>query len=131
MDTFHFSNEEISNNGWCEKEGTDHFGKPVYKRFYHMRSNPLKQDSDGDNWSDPYEINVSKTDPMKADTDDDGIIDNEDKYPLSMQPSFMSTLKKMEKIVDEFKSSIKIASSHSFLSLSNSSIKNNIFSIIE
>ena len=100
-------NEEISNNGWCEKEGTDHFGKPVYKRFYHMRSNPLKQDSDGDNWSDPYEINVSKTDPMKADTDDDGIIDNEDKYPLSMQPSFMSTLKKMEKIVDEFKSSIK------------------------
>ena len=45
-------NEEISNNGWCEKEGTDHFGKPVYKRFYHMRSNPLKQDSDGDGIND-------------------------------------------------------------------------------
>lgn len=47
-----------------------------------LNSDPTKADSDGDNWSDPYEINVSKTDPMQDDTDGDGAIDSRDCKPL-------------------------------------------------
>ena len=99
-------NEEISNNGWCEKEGKDHYGNRIYKRYHHMNSDPTKQDSDGDGWSDSYEVKTSKTNPLKADTDDDGIIDKEDNYPLSPLFPFVQALKKIKKIVDEFKSSI-------------------------
>ena len=77
-----YDNVEISKDGWCSKEGTDHFWNTVWKRYYSMNSDPTKQDSDGDNWRDPYEINVSKTDPIQADTDKDGAIDSRDKAPL-------------------------------------------------
>lgn len=40
-------------------------------------------DTDGDGWSDLYELWTSKTDPELADTDGDGIIDSEDPEPLN------------------------------------------------
>ena len=74
-------NEEISNNGWCEKEGKDHYGNRIYKRYHHMNSDPTSKDSDGD------EIN-----------------DKEDLHPLSpYKLPFIDALKKMEKYVDEAK----------------------------
>ena len=47
-----------------------------------MHSIPTKQDSDGDNWIDSYEINISKTDPLEIDTDKDGTDDYLDDFPL-------------------------------------------------
>lgn len=39
-------------------------------------------DTDGDGLSDGDEVNTYKTNPLLADTDDDGIKDNADQYPL-------------------------------------------------
>ena len=47
-----------------------------------LNSDPTNPDSDGDNCSDPYEINVSKTDPLEIDTDKDGMDDYLDDFPL-------------------------------------------------
>lgn len=55
-------NEEISNNGWCEKEGKDHYGNRIYKRYHHMNSDPTKHDSDGDGYFD-------KNDPRPDESD--------------------------------------------------------------
>ncbi|MBD3673410.1 MAG: hypothetical protein HUJ26_07775 [Planctomycetaceae bacterium] len=44
--------------------------------------NPLIADSDGDTLVDGLEVNVLGTSPCLADTDDDGIPDNEDPTPL-------------------------------------------------
>lgn len=44
---------------------------------YH-NTNSLSKDSDGDTLSDPDEICVYKTDPLNADSDNDGIPDNQD-----------------------------------------------------
>ena len=50
-------------------------------------SSPLLQDTDGDGWSDAYEVNVSKTDPTSIDTDGDTIIDSLDNCPLIPNPA--------------------------------------------
>ena len=47
-----------------------------------LGSSDLLIDTDGDGWSDFYEINVSHTDPNNPDTDGDGVIDSLDKAPL-------------------------------------------------
>jgi outer membrane protein OmpA-like peptidoglycan-associated protein len=39
------------------------------------KTNPLKEDTDGDNLSDGLEVNQYKTDPLKADTDGDALND--------------------------------------------------------
>ncbi|MCR5478737.1 MAG: hypothetical protein K6F27_02610, partial [Ruminococcus sp.] len=52
-----YDNVEISKDGWCSKEGTDHFGNTVWKRYYSMNSDPTKQDSDGDGLDDLKETN--------------------------------------------------------------------------
>lgn len=73
-------NEEIDVDKSAEKVIIK--GKKVRKAYHHMKSDPTKADSDGDNWSDPYEINVSKTDPLEIDTDKDGMDDYLDDFPL-------------------------------------------------
>ncbi len=47
-----------------------------------IQTNPLSTDSDGDGWDDLYELTVSKTSPVKADTSGDGILDSKSPYPL-------------------------------------------------
>src|SRR6185369_462713 len=47
-----------------------------------MGTSDLMADTDGDGWSDWYEINVSHTDPNNPDTDGDGVIDSKDSAPL-------------------------------------------------
>ena len=47
-----------------------------------LGTSDLTADSDGDGWSDFYELNVSHTDPTKPDTDGDGVIDSLDSAPL-------------------------------------------------
>ncbi|MCR4581189.1 MAG: VWA domain-containing protein [Bacilli bacterium] len=48
-------------------------------------TNPLKADSDNDGLIDKYEIETSKTDPLKYDTDEDGISDG-DELVLELDP---------------------------------------------
>lgn len=57
-------------------------GKDIYKCYSILLSNPTKQDSDGDNWNDSYEMTVSMTNPLNSDTDNDGAIDSRDKWPF-------------------------------------------------
>ncbi|MBI2077701.1 MAG: hypothetical protein HYT80_04920 [Euryarchaeota archaeon] len=45
-------------------------------------TDPSFFNTDGDAWSDPYEIHVSRTDPTNADTDGDGAPDHVDVDPL-------------------------------------------------
>ena len=85
----HSDNDGLEDNKEIEVsrvsvETKDDKGNTVWKCYHHMKSNPLKDDSDGD-----------------------GINDNNDENPLKFDLEFMYSLKKMEKIVDEFKSSIK------------------------
>jgi hypothetical protein len=47
-----------------------------------LGTSDLLVDSDGDGWSDWYEVNVSHTDPNNPDTDGDGVIDSIDRAPL-------------------------------------------------
>jgi hypothetical protein len=47
-----------------------------------LGTSDLLADSDGDGWSDWYEINVSHTNPNNPDTDGDGVIDSLDRAPL-------------------------------------------------
>lgn len=47
-----------------------------------LGTNDLTADSDGDGWTDFYEVHVSRTDPNKPDTDGDGVIDSKDLAPL-------------------------------------------------
>lgn len=47
-----------------------------------LGTSDLLVDSDGDGWSDWYEINVSHTNPNNPDTDGDGVIDSLDRAPL-------------------------------------------------
>ena len=47
-----------------------------------LGTSDLTADTDGDGWSDWYEVNVSHTDPNNPDTDGDGVIDSLDKAPL-------------------------------------------------
>ena len=50
-----------------------------------LGTNPNLADTDGDGLSDYYEINISKTDPLKMDTDNDGIKDG-DELDLGLDP---------------------------------------------
>ena len=50
-----------------------------------LGTNPNLIDSDFDGLSDYYEINISKTDPLKADTDDDGLNDGNE-LELGLDP---------------------------------------------
>jgi subtilisin-like proprotein convertase family protein len=45
-------------------------------------TDPWRDDTDGDTWSDSYEINTKGTDPTRRDTDRDGVDDNDDMDPL-------------------------------------------------
>jgi Bacterial TSP3 repeat len=47
-----------------------------------LGTSDLTADSDGDGWSDWYEVNVSHTNPNNPDTDGDGVIDSLDHAPL-------------------------------------------------
>jgi hypothetical protein len=47
-----------------------------------LGTSDLTADSDGDGWSDWYEVNVSHTSPTNPDTDGDGVIDSIDRAPL-------------------------------------------------
>lgn len=49
-------------------------------------TDPTDQDTDGDRWTDGYEVNISKTDPTQADTDVDGLADDSDNCPLAFNP---------------------------------------------
>lgn len=61
----------------------DKDGDGVFSRQERLLgTSDLLADSDGDGWSDFYEINVSHTDPNNADTDGDGVIDSKDSAPL-------------------------------------------------
>ena len=48
-----------------------------------LGTSDLLADTDGDGWTDWYEINVSHTDPNNPDTDGDGVIDSKDSAPLN------------------------------------------------
>jgi thrombospondin type 3 repeat protein len=64
---------------WME----DKDGDGIFSRQERLLgTSDLNADSDGDGWSDFYEVFVSHTDPTKADTDGDGVIDSKDAYPL-------------------------------------------------
>jgi thrombospondin type 3 repeat protein len=64
---------------WME----DKDGDGIFSRQERLLgTSDLNADSDGDGWSDFYELHVSLTDPTKADTDGDGVIDSKDAYPL-------------------------------------------------
>jgi hypothetical protein len=64
---------------WME----DKDGDGIFSRQERLLgTSDLIADSDGDGWSDFYEVYVSHTDPTKADTDGDGVIDSKDAYPL-------------------------------------------------
>jgi hypothetical protein len=61
----------------------DKDGDGVFSRQERLLgSSDLLNDSDGDGWSDFYEINVSHTDPNNPDTDGDGVFDSKDSAPL-------------------------------------------------
>ena len=47
-----------------------------------LGTSDLMADSDGDGWTDFYEINISHTNPNNPDTDGDGVIDSIDTNPL-------------------------------------------------
>ena len=47
-----------------------------------LGTSDLLADSDGDGWTDFYEINISHTNPNNPDTDGDGVIDSMDSAPL-------------------------------------------------
>jgi hypothetical protein len=49
---------------------------------YRVWSDPRQADQDGDGWNDAKEKSMG-TDPTRPDTDDDGIIDSVDLYPLN------------------------------------------------
>jgi len=49
-----------------------------------LGTSDLTADSDGDGWSDWYEVNVSHTNPNNPDTDGDGVIDSIDRAPLDL-----------------------------------------------
>jgi Bacterial TSP3 repeat len=62
----------------------DKDGDGVFSRQERLLgTSDLLADSDGDGWSDFYEINVSHTDPNNPDTDGDGVIDSKDSAPLN------------------------------------------------
>jgi len=61
----------------------DKDGDGVFSRQERLQgSSDLMADTDGDGWSDWYEIYVSHTDPNNPDTDGDGVIDSKDSAPL-------------------------------------------------
>jgi len=61
----------------------DKDGDGVFSRQERLLgSSDLQADSDGDGWSDFYEINISHTDPNNPDTDGDGVVDSRDSAPL-------------------------------------------------
>jgi Bacterial TSP3 repeat len=61
----------------------DKDGDGVFSRQERLLgTSDILADSDGDGWSDWYEINVSHTDPSNPDTDGDGVIDSLDRAPL-------------------------------------------------
>jgi hypothetical protein len=61
----------------------DKDGDGVFSRQERLLgTNDLLADTDGDGWTDFYEINVSHTDPNNPDTDGDGVIDSKDSAPL-------------------------------------------------
>ena len=45
-------------------------------------SNPTVIDTDGDGWDDYREVMIEFTDPSNSDSDGDGVIDSEDKFPM-------------------------------------------------
>jgi len=46
-------------------------------------TDPFNPDTDGDNLTDGYEVNISGTNPLNSDTDTDGIFDDTDICPLA------------------------------------------------
>jgi hypothetical protein len=62
----------------------DKDGDGVFSRQERLLgTNDLLADTDGDGWTDFYEINVSHTDPNNPDSDGDGVIDSKDSAPLN------------------------------------------------
>ncbi len=73
-------------NGLNPFDPNDASRKPVgdeltYLQKYTYGLTPGTPDTDGDGWTDFYEMNTSKTNPKLADTDKDGIPDPTDKNP--------------------------------------------------
>ena len=79
----HSDNDGLEDNKEIEVsrvsvETKDDKGNTVWKCYHHMKSNPLKDDSDGD-----------------------GINDKDDEYPLSRKLEFIDKLKELEAYIDE------------------------------
>ena len=55
------------------------------------KSDPLKTDTDGDGLSDGAEVNQYKTDPAKADTDGDGLSDGDEVNKYKTDPVKIDT----------------------------------------
>lgn len=61
----------------------DKDGDGIFSRQERLQgTSDLLADSDGDGWTDWYEINVSHTNPNNPDMDGDGVIDSKDRTPL-------------------------------------------------
>jgi hypothetical protein len=61
----------------------DQDGDGVFSRQEHLLgTSDLTADSDGDGWTDFYEVHTSHTNPTNPDTDGDGVIDSLDAAPL-------------------------------------------------
>ena len=52
-----------------------------------LKGNNSDDDDDNDGWSDEYELNISHSNPLHADSDKDGVLDPEDSYPRDPRES--------------------------------------------
>lgn len=71
--------EETDNNGDSDKDGL------LDTKEKELGTNIKKIDTDSDGLGDYYEVNVSKTDPLKNDSDSDGLFDG-DELDLGLDP---------------------------------------------
>ena len=69
--------------GW---DVTISYGAPVQTVTYRVTADPVREDSDGDGWTD-LEERTQGTDPQNPDTDDDGRIDPCEVAPLDLSSS--------------------------------------------
>lgn len=89
-------NDTIGDNKDTDADGDGLTNKDEITNF---GSNPLSPDSDNDGLNDKQEVEA-KTSPNKADTDEDGVKDIEDKYPLDAS---MTTASLMDSVRGLFK----------------------------